>query len=310
MHTTTSTPDARLAHLASRSFGLFTRAQAQRLGFTDRMLRWRVQRGDVEQLSRKVFRFVAVDRTWHQVLLAACWSAGSAAVASHRSAAALHGFDGVTSGVIELTIPHTRWHRRPGVVVHRSTMLPTGDVTRIGPIPVTTPARTIFDLGSVLAPGTLEEVLDVGERDVKVNARDVGARLVELRGPGRTGTTVVADVLTRRVTAAIPESVLERRFLRLLARGGLPAPVAQHTVTRPDGRQARLDFAYPEIRLAIELHGHIAHATRAQRTHDARRSNAVVVRGWRVLVFTWEDITQRANDVLATLRDALEGAAA
>jgi very-short-patch-repair endonuclease len=99
--------------------------------------------------------------------------------------------------------------------------------------------------------------------------------------------------------------VLERKMLRLLAAHGLPRPVCQHRVVRPDSQVADLDFAYPEQRVAIEVDGHVGHATRRQRGSDARRGNQIVLADWRVLRFTYEDVTRRPGYVAEVVRTAL-----
>jgi very-short-patch-repair endonuclease len=103
----------------------------------------------------------------------------------------------------------------------------------------------------------------------------------------------------------VPASVLERRLLHVLKSAGLPSPVGQHRVERPDGSASYLDFAYVDSRLGIEVDGHATHATRTQRAADADRTNQLSLLGWQVLRFTYEDVTRRPTRVAATIRDAL-----
>ena len=93
-------------------------------------------------------------------------------------------------------------------------------------------------------------------------------------------------------------------LLRTLRAHGLPEPIAQLHVVRPDGSDAYLDFAYPDLRIAIEVDGHSSHATRWQRASDARRSNQLALGGWTVLRFTYEDVRDRSNIVMQTIRRA------
>jgi very-short-patch-repair endonuclease len=66
---------------------------------------------------------------------------------------------------------------------------------------------------------------------------------------------------------------------------GLPDPQRQVPVLI-GGRRYRLDFAWPEIRLAVEIDGAAVHGP-GQLGADLRRQNAIVLSGWTILRFTW-----------------------
>jgi very-short-patch-repair endonuclease len=75
----------------------------------------------------------------------------------------------------------------------------------------------------------------------------------------------------------------------LLLRAGLPAPTAQYRVFDDDGFVARVDFAWPEQRLALEYDGQW-HAEPGQFVRDRRRLNRLVAAGWRVVIVTAADL--------------------
>ena len=109
--------------------------------------------------------------------------------------------------------------------------------------------------------------------------------------PGRAGIADLrrlADV--RDGQGAIPESVLETRFLRMLRAAKLPEPVLQHEIRSSGRRVARVDLAYPEQRVAIELDGYRFHSGRIAFDRDRRRQNEIVRAGYAVLVFTSTDL--------------------
>ena len=142
-------------------------------------------------------------------------------------------------------------------------------------------------------------------------ARSLITRHAQIRQSGRNGVGVLAELLDRRhATAAMPQSVLERRMLRLLEGAGLAEPACQLRVPRADGRTAFLDLAYPQIRLGIELDGHAWHSTKRQRQRDNERQNQVVLSDWKILRFTYEDVTQRPEYVANVVRHALVTGAA
>jgi hypothetical protein len=305
------TPDYRLTRLAGGQYGLFTRSQAHATEVSDRMLQLRVRRGTLERLSRDVFRVAGAPDTWHQRLLAAAWSGGPECCVSHRAAAALHGFDGFRSEIVEVVRPRRQDYRGgTGVTAHVAHVLDPCDRGTCGPIPVTTPVRTLIDLGAVVRIERLEEALDSAERDGMVDRLALVARHAEIRRSGRNGVGPLAQLLDgRHARTATPRSVLERRMLRLLTAAGLPEPQCQVRVPRADGRVAFLDLAYVDVRLGIELDGQAWHATARQRQSDHERQNQVVIADWTILRFTFEDVSSRPEYVALLVREALAAGA-
>src|SRR3954447_23561355 len=253
----------RLSDLAGKQFGVFTRADANDAKVDSGRLRRLVARGIVERVTPRVFRFAASSRSWHQDVMAACLDGGPECVASHRTAAALYGFDGFGPDVVEVLVPMHVRHRRKNVVVHHTRVLPPSDRTHVGLIPVTTRARTLIDLGAVAPADRVEEAFDGAERDRMVDRSEVVARYADLRAPGRNGIGAMTQVLRQRAER-VPRSVLERRMLRLLARAGLPAPTIGYRVRLSPTTEYELDFAYVDVRLGLECDGHGSHATRRQ----------------------------------------------
>jgi len=292
-----------LAH-ASSQFGLFTRSQAHRVGVSDRALQRRVRNGLIEQLPRGVYRIVGTPGSWEQRVLSACLAGGEQCVASHRCAAALHGFDGNRREIVEVTVPrHIRYKSR-AAVVHQSLDLAPGDCTMLGPIPVTTPARTLIDLGAVTGWERVEEMFDGAERDSIVVDAVVSRRHAEVRRQGRNGVGPMAVVLEGR-GGQPPKYVIERRFLRILERADLPRPECQYPIELPSGRTIYTDAAHVAPKLAWELDGHGAHATRRQRAADHARANEIEDLGWQLRRFTYEQVMHDPALVARAVRNAL-----
>jgi very-short-patch-repair endonuclease len=106
------------------------------------------------------------------------------------------------------------------------------------------------------------------------------------------------------------ESVLESLTRVLLVLGGL-LPVVQHEIRDANGAfVARVDFAWPDLRLVVEVDGFAFHADRAAYRRDRERLNELERLGWRVLRFTWEDVRHRPEHVLTLVRECLTQAAA
>jgi very-short-patch-repair endonuclease len=98
--------------------------------------------------------------------------------------------------------------------------------------------------------------------------------------------------------------VFEARMARLLAARGLPPAVPEYEVWNGATFVARVDFAYPELLLAIEVDGFAAHSSVDAFRCDRARQNALVTAGWTVLRFTWTEVDDNSPRVGSTIRDA------
>jgi very-short-patch-repair endonuclease len=248
--------------------------------------------------------------TFEQQALAACLAVGGLVGASHRAAAHLWGVELPEAPRVEVTVTVERHPQCPGVIVHRSTDLAPSHIFRRLGIPVTTPLRLLVDLGAVSPTTWVEDALDdlVGRRLLSV----AGARrtLDELAAPGRSGVGTLRTVLDRRTGNELhmSRSRLEALFVRLAAGAGLPSPEFQHRVVI-GGRVRRIDFAFPALRLAIEVDGYQSHTTWAAFQDDRVRRNELELAGWKVLQFTWHQLTRRPDYVIRVLTRALLEAA-
>jgi len=177
-------------------------------------------------------------------------------------------------------------------------------VAHVDGIPVTTPVRTVIDLAVVLDIDSLEEVLYSAMRMRLVSIEGIERSLDEL-GALRLGRKRVRQVL-ERARAGCTESLLETRFLQLLRRAGLPLPVGQFEIRSPtDVFIARVDFAYPDRRLAIELDGSRWHSIERDVARDDRRERRIVAGGYRIMRFTWRDVHETPEVVVAEVKSAL-----
>ena len=108
-----------------------------------------------------------------------------------------------------------------------------------------------------------------------------------------------------RMERGVTDSWLEDDVLDLLADAGLPTPQVQFIRKDGDRFVARLDFAYPEQRVAIEADGFRYHADRRSFDDDRARANAVLALGWRVLRVTAKHLEDDPGGVVAWVRQAL-----
>lgn len=255
----------------------------------------------------KTVRIGGAPCSWEQDVLAALIWAGAGAAISHRSAAALWGFDGCAPDVVELTSHRVlRSRMADGIVTHRYAALDADEITSLGPIRLTTPARTLLDLAAVVRPPRLEIALDSGLRRGLVTVEELHATLRRHARCGRRGIRPFRSALLERTPGYVPpNSGLERKLARLIAESRLPSPVREHPVMENGREVYRIDFAYPDHMLAIEADGWAYHSDRVAWSADQVRANVLTVRGWRVLRFTLYDVTQRPAWVIDSIAQAL-----
>jgi very-short-patch-repair endonuclease len=191
------------------------------------------------------------------------------------------------------------------VVVHRSRDLAPGHTTAREGVPVTNPLRTLVDLGAVVPDRLVAEALERGLVSRRFGVASLEWMLGEVAKPGRRGCGVLRRVLDdRALGAARPDSVLEPRMARLLRTHGFPPARFQHVVAEAD---ARVDFAYPDRRLAIEVDGFEVHGTPEAMAADLDRQNRLVAAGWSVARFTWRDVVLHPGAVARRLTEVLGG---
>jgi very-short-patch-repair endonuclease len=286
--------DAQFNRLAAGQHSLAHRNQALALGMTARQVDERVASGLLVPAQRAVYRLAGAPQTCEQAVMAACMAAGGGAVASHRSAGALWGLRGVEAEDPEIIVPATRCPTLRSVRVHRTRTLDPIDVSRRLRIPVTTPARTLLDLGAVAPVEVVESALEDALMRRLVTFQLLTNTLARLGGPGRNGAGVLRALVEERDPATAPtQSVLEDELGRLLRQGGLPEPVRQYRVG-----SVFLDYAYPPVKLGVEADSRIWHGGRLDVQRNSDKDNVLVAHGWRVLHFSAADIRRRAQYVL------------
>ena len=285
--------DERLHRLAARQHGIFGRSQGLMIGADDRLLSRRTMAGRLERIEPGVYRVPGYPSSIRQRTMAAVLGAGAEAAASHRTAAALLRLDGVAEAVIELSVPPSRRYR--GVPTHRTGDLTHSDVTCIDGIPCTTATRTCVDLGAVIGDEVVERAFECAVRRGLTTPEYAARRARALARRGREGPAALMRVLARRQESA-NGSDLETRFEQLCRAAGVSGLRRQV----PIGPYVT-DFADPARRVVVELDGLETHATSQALQADLTRQNFLVLQGWTVLRFTWDDVVSRGAAVVATL---------
>lgn len=297
-------PDATVRALAAAQHGVFAHAQAVDAGVSTSAIARRVAAGRWDRLLPRVYRLAGALATGRQAAHAACLWAGPAAVVSHATAGVLWKLDGVDTDRVHVTVPGHCAPSSPLVDVHRC-RVDDADHTTFDSIPITTPARTLVDCVATLDDEALETALEGALKRGLFTERFLRWRLDALASRGRPGIPRLRGLLDARRDEAALERRLEVKVWRLLIRSGLPRPVRQHAITT-SGRPYRLDFAWPDRRVAVEAEGRIVHGGRRRAFYNDRRRLAdLVSTDWRVVPVTWEDVEARSTEWLTKLAQTL-----
>ena len=238
--------------------------------------------------------------TWRSELRAAEAAGGKGAGISHRSAGALCELPGGRDDLVEVSCVRWRRTQKPGLIVHESRRLDEQDLTVVDGIAVTTPERTILDLASCYPhENYLEYVVQAARRKRLITYESMRATFDRHARRGLKGVRALRATLDKWDPTSRPtESDMETMLLQALRQHGLPEPTLQYEVRDADGHLvARPDAAYPETRIAIEYDSRQEHSDEFQLAKDARRRNALQVRGWVILSARSADLKRGGTDL-------------
>jgi hypothetical protein len=281
-----------LRQLLARQNGAVTVAQARDLGLSRQQLRTLVTHG----WTRPV-RGVLVEPSPADPFRAGLRAAmlGSPSGAPCRvSAARLHGLSGLARWTApespQLLLPAgTERAQRRGMRTYAG--LRSTDVTVRGGFRLTTLDRTLADLAANMRLDDFICLLD--------SALHLG-----WRPTARAGSAVFKLALAK--SDGRSESALETRLRLLLAGAGLAPEELQHRLCDDRDRCfARLDFAWPSRKLAVEADGREHHDKPEALYRDRQRQNDITLAGWLVLRFTWYDVVHQPEWVISQVRSAL-----
>jgi hypothetical protein len=288
-------PDLRVARRAIADWGVLSLDELRECGLSSGELRWRVRSGWLHRIHRQVYAVGHPGITREGRFLAAVKSLGQDAVLSHFAAAALWEFVDWDGRYPEVTIPRQGIGHREGIRVHCSSMLGPRDVVRRKRIPVTSPARTIVDLGAVgnytLLRRAVRRALGLG----RVSIRQVVA--TRRRLGGRRGSANLDRVLA---AAAPTRSELEDVVLDLIVDAGFVRPEVNQPLLLA-GRRVIPDFRWPDQKVIVEADGARWHHNPIARQDDAERHALLEAHGERVLRVTWKEAVSRPRETIARI---------
>ena len=276
--------DNAIARLAADNWGVLSLHELLQCGVTPGGVKRRSQNGHLHRIHRGVYAVGHPNIPLEGRFLAATKACGPTAVLSHYSAATLWGLVTWDDRHPEVTVATGRTHK--GIRAHRSRTLHRADITRRHGIRLTTPARTIHDLSSVLP---------------YKGVRRAASQALSLRllAPHHLPASIATTIAPTR-------SELEDAVLDLLLNAGFQRPDVNKPM-RINGRRVIPDFRWPEHHLIVEADGARWHDTPQARADDAERQALLEAHGQRVIRVTWHQATAHAAQTARRVTLALTG---
>jgi very-short-patch-repair endonuclease len=210
--------------------------------------------------------------------------------------------------LIDVIVPCQTGRKIDGIRAHRCRVPGPNEATRYEGIPCTTPSRTLVDLAGSVGQKSLRRAVEQAAvlRIFDIDAIDAAMD----QGKGRRGMPQLRAIVEpwRAEDSIVPRvrSVLEAVLLSLIVTHGLPRPLCNHKL-RVGGREIEVDFLWPEQRLVVESDGYATHGTKAAFERDPRRDQDLLLSGYRVARFTWDQVEREPTKTVTTIAHLLEG---
>jgi predicted transcriptional regulator of viral defense system len=294
----------KVVEVAQRQHGVVSYEQIRKAGLSRNQIQTRVARGEWSRMLRGVYRIGGAPPTWEAQLRAHLFAAGEHALASHRTAAVLHGLEGFHQAALEISIPSGTSYRHSDVRVHRVADLAAVSSVQRNGCPTTPPARTLLDIAAVATTAKLHLAVEDAIRRNLVSWEGLITCLASYARQGRPGIGPLRTIVdAHRDEVVATDNGFELLVATLIERAGLPRPEVQHEVT-VQGRRYRIDLAYPAVKLAVELDGS-KHREKPTFERDRARQNALVLAGWTILRYTWDHYVRQSGRIIREIRAVL-----
>jgi very-short-patch-repair endonuclease len=284
--------DRCIAAIAASQFGVVTYKQLIACGLGRGAVQRRVEAERLQRLWRGVYAFGHSELRVEGRLLGAVFACGEGAALSIRSAADQWGILATARRSIDVTVGTRSGRRRQaGIDLHCVRRLDPRDVTNLRGIPITTVARTLIDICSVVPDRMVERAL---EQSYVLRLIAPGAIEAALeRAPGRKTAPLKRLLAAQSHTPTLTRSELEEAFLALCRRSGMPDPEVNVQL-----HGYEVDFLWRRQKRVIEVDGYAFHSTRGAFDRDRRKDVDLELAGFPVTRFTHHQVLYEPDDTL------------
>ena len=285
--------------IAERQAGVFTPAQARAAGATEAQVKWRRRSGAWSVVVGSAVALAETARTPWTDAFGAALTVPQATLAM-QSAARLHRLPVADDGLVHVHVP-ARTRARERLVTHRYRLEPHEVAsTGVGVVRVTDLPRTLHDCIGRLPQDQSESLLAYAIGRQLVHP-DIARRWTDppYRGWGDTARREAAAA-----ALAGAASAAERRLHGILRGAHITGWRANATVRDAGGVIGSADVLFAAEKVVLEADGQAYHGPEVFQ-RDRERQNRMMMAGYLVLRFTWQDLTDRPDQVTDQFRRAL-----
>ncbi|MBN3509948.1 Transcriptional regulator, AbiEi antitoxin, Type IV TA system [Mycobacterium sp. 88mf] len=218
------------------------------------------------------------------------------------TAAQFYGFDTENTVRTHVLDPGVRMRPSPDIMVHQRIGAP---LKKVDGRLLTAPAWTAIELARTLRRPRALATLDAAPRSGTCAAVELEHALKEQRG--RRGVVKVRELLPHADGRA--ESPMESEMRLVFIDWGLPTPELQYEIVDRHGQLWRVDFAWPECRVAAEYDSMDWHANPVAVKHDRMKSARLQEIGWISVPAVVDDVRRYPAELCSRIRSHLEPAA-
>ena len=234
-----------MATLAASQYGIVTRDQLERLGYTDAMVDAALRTGRLQAWHRNVLAVGHGGLSPHGLCMAAVLFRGRGALISHQSAVWLWGLEKKLEIPVNVSVPR-RGRSQSSIGLHRCPALREEDAARTERLPITAVPRTLLDYAATAKTYRLEAAIDRADRLELLDPIAID-RIVE-EVPGHRGSRKLEKAMASYLEIGSIRSDAEQELLVALAEAGVRGPTVDDSVAG-----YRLDFYWEHERFAVEL---------------------------------------------------------
>jgi very-short-patch-repair endonuclease len=315
--------DDLLLELAVAQSGAFSTRQVLARDGTHDLLYARCRSGRILRIRPGIYVHVGFPPSWHQDLWLEHLATPRRSAVCGEAAAALHELKKFGSQSVHVLTKYGSNHEPVRGHIHETFWLPESHIVIIDGLPVTSLARTVFDLAGMprhplafrhegaraVHVKRTTQLLNTCIRDKGLTMTEVIQVLAALGRRGKPGTSIMREIVADLGKDYEPtDSELEDLFLEVVRAFGVEEPERQVKVGNAQRFIGRIDFMWRGKRIIVEVDGRQHRAPLDQRS-DRERDAALAADGWRVIRVTWWELVHEPEAVIARLRTALAAAA-
>ena len=296
-------PDRQVERIARNQKGLVTRQQCREAGLTDTEIHYRLKSFGWQRHLPSVFQLPGTSSTPETRLMGAQLWAGDRGLLCRSSSAWILKMDDQTPSIPEVYLRSGQ--KVSSVRTYRLACTDQPHVSRVRGFRVTCAERTLLDLSAVWPAIRVGRAMDAALRNGQTSLERCAQAAEGWGGKGKAGTVVFRELLRGRDHRDVSvRSEFETKMLRILKRIETSPVVPDHPVS--DGPANRyLDFAFPELRLAVECQSIKWHLGSEAWRADMARHRRLMALGWTVLFYCWDDVLLEPQRVQSEVEAAL-----